>query len=125
MSLKRIRAIAAAALAATFIAPVPAQAFQPPTPQSFIHNCAPKQVVVVPGGANTNPFMPDKLPIGLITGDVGTQLGNRADTDVISPISPIVSLQHHIHKPPLMAIPRHLIPLRVSRMIVQTARLAL
>lgn len=82
MSLKRMCAGAAAALATTFITPVAAQAFQPPTPQSFIHNCAPKQVVVVPGGANTNPFMPDKLPIGLITGDVGTQLGNRADTDV-------------------------------------------
>lgn len=82
MSLKRMCAGAAAALATTFIAPVAAQAFQPPTPQSFIHNCAPKQVVVVPGGANTNPFMPDRLPIGLITNDVGTQLGNRADTDV-------------------------------------------
>ena len=82
MSLKRIRAIAAAALAATFITPVTAQAFEPPTPQSFIHNCAPKQVVVVSGGANTNPVMPDNLPIGHITADVGIQLGNRADTDV-------------------------------------------
>ena len=78
MPLKRIRAIAAAALAAAFIAPVPAQAFEPPTPQSFFHSCAPKQVVVVPGGANTNPVMPDNLPIGHITADVGIQLGNRA-----------------------------------------------
>lgn len=76
MSLKRIRTIAAAALAATFIAPATAQALEPPTPQSFIHNCAPKQVVVAPGGANTNPVMPDNLPIGHITADIGIQLGN-------------------------------------------------
>lgn len=73
---------ACAALGAALVAPVSAQALDIPHPSSFVHHCAPKQVVVVPGGAGTNPFVPDTLPMGHVTGAVGTQLGNRADTDV-------------------------------------------
>lgn len=72
------------ALGASIIAPQAAQAAtlpDIPAPSSLVHHCAPKQVVVIPGGAGTVPVAPDKAPLGHVTSPVGIRLGNQHNVD--------------------------------------------
>lgn len=78
MQASNILMIAGSVLAATLATPTATALpmVQPP------HTCATKQVVIVPGGANTVPGMPEKMPHGLITTRMGIKLGLQPDTDV-------------------------------------------
>ncbi|MBK4142406.1 cutinase family protein [Corynebacterium macginleyi] len=53
-----------------------------PQPSSLTHHCAPKQIVAIPGGANTAAIAPDKASLGMITAFVGIRLGNQPDSNV-------------------------------------------
>lgn len=84
MRTRKILATAAAAAISTITAlaaPTATALPSPQNPQSFL-NCANKQVVFVPGGANTVPGVPEKLPHGSITAQMGLKLGLQPDTNL-------------------------------------------
>lgn len=77
---KRASTVAAAAVAILAFSVPAASAAIPGNPMTT-PTCASKQVVLVPGGANTVPDAPSDIPHGLITGQVGARLGLQPDTN--------------------------------------------
>ena len=83
MPMKVSKILAPIVAAVSFMAIAPAASAMPtPGVLAPSSQCAARQVVFLPGGANTIPNVPERLPHGSITAQMGAKLGTQQDTNI-------------------------------------------